>query len=40
MNEDGRPRDPALADIPNVPAERIRELHDNDLLFMVFGVAT
>ena len=39
VKEDGRPRDPGLADIPDVPAERICELHDNDLLFMAFGVA-
>jgi len=39
MNQDGRPLDPALADIPDLPAERISELHDNDLLFMIFGVA-
>jgi hypothetical protein len=33
-------RDPGFADFPHVPAERMRELHDNDLLHMLFGVAT
>jgi hypothetical protein len=38
--KEGRERDPGFADIPHVPAERMRELTDNDLLHMVFGVAT
>jgi hypothetical protein len=33
-------RDPGFADFPHVPAERIGKLHDNDLLHMLFGVAT
>ena len=33
-------RDPGFADFPHVPAERIRELHDNDLLHLLFGVTT
>jgi hypothetical protein len=40
LEEDVCQRDPGFADIPHVPAERIRELHDNDLLHMLFGVAT
>jgi hypothetical protein len=40
VGEDGRQRDPGFADIPHVPAGRIRELPDNDLLHMIFGVAT
>jgi len=39
VKEGGRSRDTGFADIPDVSAERIRELHDNNLLFMVFGVA-
>jgi hypothetical protein len=38
--EGGRPRDPGFAEPPVVPAHRARELADNDLLHMVFGVAT
>lgn len=38
--EGGRPVDPGLAEIPPVSANRARELGDNDLLHMVFGVAT
>ena len=33
-------RDPGYAKIPMVSAHRMRELTDNDLLHMVFGVAT
>ena len=38
--EGGRRRDPGFADFPDFPAERIRELSGNDLLHMLFGVAT
>ena len=38
--EGGRSRDPGFADFPVVPSHRARELPDNDLLHMVFGVAT
>jgi hypothetical protein len=33
-------RDPGYAETPMVSAHRVRELTDNDLLHMVFGVAT
>ena len=33
-------RDPGYAETPMVSAHRMRELTDNDLLHMVFGVAT
>jgi hypothetical protein len=39
VGEDGRQRDPGFADIPHVPA-RLRELPDNDLLHMFFGIGT
>ena len=35
VEEGGRPRGAGFADIPHVPAARIRELHDNDLLHMI-----
>jgi len=37
--EGGRPRDPGFLD-PPVSEQRARELADNDLLHMIFGVAT
>lgn len=40
VGEDGRQRDPGFADIPHVPARRLRELPDNDLLHMIFGIGT
>lgn len=40
MAEGGRPRDPGFAEMPMVPAHRVNELADNDLLHMAFGVAT
>ena len=40
VGEDGRQRDPGFADIPHVPAGRLRELPDNDLLHMIFGIGT
>ena len=36
----GNPRDTAFAELPPVSAQRMRELPDNDLLHMIFGVAT
>lgn len=36
---DDRPRDPGFAELPPVSATRARELADNDLLHLVFGVA-
>ena len=38
--EDACLRDPGYAETPMVSAHRMRELTDNDLLHMVFGVAT
>jgi hypothetical protein len=38
--EGGRPRDPGFVDFPPVSEQRARELADNDLLHMIFGVAT
>ena len=35
VKEGGRLRDPGFADIPHIPAERMRELHDNDLLYTI-----
>ena len=35
-----RQHDPGFADFPHFPAERIRELSGDDLLHMLFGVAT
>jgi hypothetical protein len=40
VGEDGRQPDPGFADIPHVPAGRLRELPDNDLLHMIFGIGT
>ena len=40
VGEDGRQRDPGFADIPHVPARRLCELPDNDLLHMIFGIRT
>ena len=37
---DDRPRDPGFVEIPPMSADRARELPDNDLLHMIFGVAT
>jgi hypothetical protein len=37
---DDRPRDPGFAAIPPLPANRVCELADNDLLHMIFGVGT
>lgn len=37
---DDRPRDPGFAELPPVSANRARELADNDLLHLAFGVAT
>ncbi|MGY3472462.1 hypothetical protein [Bradyrhizobium ottawaense] len=37
---DDRPRDPGFAELPPVAANRARELTDNDLLHITFGVAT
>ncbi|MVT52524.1 hypothetical protein GPL17_18755 [Bradyrhizobium yuanmingense] len=38
--QQNRPRDPGFAEHPPVSANRARELTDNDLLHMAFGVAT
>ena len=40
VEEGSGPWNMGLADIPDVSAERICELNDNDLLHMIFGVAT
>jgi hypothetical protein len=33
-------REPGFADLPHFPADRVHELSNNDLLHMLFGVAT
>ena len=38
--EEGAPREPGFAELPHFPADRIRELSNNDLLHALFGVAT
>ena len=38
--EEDHQREPGFAEFPNFPADRIRELSNNDLLHMLFGVAT
>ena len=40
VGEDGRQRDPGFADIGHVPARRLCEVPDNDLLHMIFGIET
>jgi hypothetical protein len=40
VKEGDRPRDPGFAELPLVSAHRARELADNDLLYMLFGVKT
>ena len=38
--ENDHQREPGFAELPHFPADRIRELSNNDLLHMLFGVAT
>jgi hypothetical protein len=38
--EGGRPRDLGCLDLPPISEQRARELTENDLLHMIFGVAT
>ena len=38
--EGGHQREPGLAELPHFPADRMHELSNNDLLYMIFGVAT
>jgi len=37
---DGTPRDPGFAKRPAISEQRMKELTDNELLHMIFGVAT
>ena len=38
--EGGHQREPGFAEFPHFPADRVPELSNNDLLHMIFGVAT
>ena len=38
--KNGHQREPGFAELPHFPADRIRELSNNALLHMLFGVAT
>jgi hypothetical protein len=38
--ENGGQREPGFAELPHFPADRVRELSNNDLLYAIFGVAT
>jgi hypothetical protein len=38
--DDGHQREPGFAELPHFPADRMRELSNNDLLYMIFGVET
>jgi hypothetical protein len=38
--ENDHQREPGFAELPHFPADRMRELSNNDLLYAIFGVAT